>query len=54
LWDGAQDVEAIARNWQELHPVDPISKKATTKEEAIKVISSLLRELESAGYVFLS
>jgi hypothetical protein len=27
LWDGAQDVEAIARNWQELHPVDPISKK---------------------------
>jgi ubiquinone/menaquinone biosynthesis C-methylase UbiE len=53
LWDGAQDVEAIARNWQELHPVDPISKKPTTEQEAIKVISSLLRELESAGYIFL-
>jgi hypothetical protein len=53
LWEEAQSLPSLVKQWQKLRPVHPITLEPTTELEAFETLSSALIGLESSGYVLL-
>ena len=53
LWSEPQPVTALAKRWQQVAPVDPISLSNITSEQALKEIQKKLAKLEAFMYVLL-
>lgn len=54
LYESSQPFSQLVRFFQETHPLDPVSRTATSEEEAIAAVRDLLRSLESMSFVFLT
>jgi 2-polyprenyl-3-methyl-5-hydroxy-6-metoxy-1,4-benzoquinol methylase len=53
LWENAQLMSSLVERWRKLRPVNPVSLKPTTQEEAFEVVKQALMKLEEIGYVLL-
>jgi len=53
LWDGAQTVNAIAKRWQQIRPLNPCTLEPTSEAEALQEVTQLLEVLLPDLYVMI-
>jgi 2-polyprenyl-3-methyl-5-hydroxy-6-metoxy-1,4-benzoquinol methylase len=53
LWEGSQSVEAIAKHWQQIKPLDPCTLEPVSDEQALKQVTDLLTTLLTDLYVMV-